>query len=598
MAGPGNQLIDLSHSDDDEFEQPRRRTYTADREEASVIWVEDELDGCPGCNGRLLDGRCWGCQPAESLAGTPRSPGGYLRTPVRLFSGGSPVQGSDAQPGAGPLLRDRQAPARAGAGHGHAGGQGQGGAALLQVDGSPPDSDLSTPASRPGLDEERGGRVPPDQVAHQAGSQGRGRRAVGRGHGDGGDGWGGAPFEPPAARPGRFRGKDLAVTIPRQDGTRGWTLRDVELAVVARSKHLGLYAITEEQHRDGSTHWHILMRAKLGNTFDLVGNAFTHPRTGTKVFANFADTSKWPIRGWFIYIFKTIVELFHGVTEAETLESQATMGIKWICKGTAPEGWAALTVYHTWKLLSNGVIDIIETSRSSGEALRRVSDYMQLSDAATIRAASNVLAMHRVLGMHEDDDKWDSNYTAPGQPVPISLRFAEILATMREWVDHALDLTRPRVKVLIVVGPSGIGKTSTVFGLVPKGTTYSRENLRVSCFRSSSGIVVFDDLAPFYGGGKTEQEGGPLREPPKAWTQRGKWSYAQKHKNPEMYPCRAVVIICNQEPSWLGLAYWTQNTTTIKLDPNEIPMWMEPGTPEARAWIAENRRQGMAAYQA
>jgi len=392
----------------------------------------------------------------------------------------------------------------------------------------------------------------------------------------------------------RFQAKEFALTLPQQAGTERLDVLRVVNIIKRRSAHTATIVVVEELHKSGKKHWHAFIRAKIGETFDFVGNKFRDSSSGKHYVLNFASTKNRHPAGWVRYIMKTIIKLKRATTEQQCLEVEHLRDQNKFDIVRCIDGeWQRQSLYSLWQSLQNHqVLDLLTESESPGAALRAVADHLRLGDMATIRAAANIIAAHKALHTPGATDEWRDTYVAEGERRPISDRIAGIMYTIREWFRIVADPTHTRVPLLIIDGPTKIGKTSTVFNVAPPGTTYCSENWTVSAFRSSkSGVVVLDDLNNYWGGGSREVEGGPLREPPKSWTQRGDWLYSEKYHNPSRVPCRGVVIISNARPGWSQSPYWTQNCTFIHFGPNEFPLWMDEGE-ESRAWLAARAQPG------
>lgn len=387
------------------------------------------------------------------------------------------------------------------------------------------------------------------------------------------------------------------MTFPNQPGSQGFTIRDIEAAILARTSNCSVYAITQELHENGTPHWHCYLEAGRNQAmFDFADNRFGN------LVANFARTKGRPAHGWPKYIFKTFINLLSDTTEADCAAVEATRGQFWLCKRWDGGAYQDYPLYALWRNLSALAIDMIVDANSEEDALRTVQRSMALTNTAFLRHATGILAVFKAT--HRNTIRcWSETYTPPQVRRALAFRNVPKAEAIRRWVTTATDPTEPRCSVLVVVGPTRIGKTDLLFSLLPAGTSYARENWSVAHFRAATHVVVIDDPSSYYGLTRTPLEGGPLEPPLKSWTARGNWSYKEPHRAATEVPCKAVAIVCNTRPGWLLLDYWRMNCTVVDFPADDIPTWMEPGTPEALDWRQRYPLQalpagGMAPYVA
>ena len=115
-----------------------------------------------------------------------------------------------------------------------------------------------------------------------------------------------------------------------------------------------------------------------------------------------------------------------------------------------------------------------------------------------------------------------------------------------------------RRQVVILIGPTRLGKTQMIRTMFQNGHGYCRGRHRLDEWRTTSGPMILDDLAD-------GQLGSTTKPPDKAWTDSQTFSMTGKYKPTIQCQARQVFILTNDDPIWLRDAYWITNAHVIRI---------------------------------
>jgi len=383
----------------------------------------------------------------------------------------------------------------------------------------------------------------------------------------------------------RVRGTMVFMTIPAQATTEGITLDHIRALVVARlGRNAGTVIIGKELHQNGKPHYHVFAQTrKMVNQvrFDWYGNTIGHPQR--PIVCNYqkvidpANCIRYVTKG--VAVWKDMHsdgQLWEWKEDANKDDVQALIysGASNMLERAEPP-----TVYDHF---AKGLFSVIRNAKTPKEALLAAATMMG-KETVALRQVSQILKCYELLRVPAEieGEVWgmagDERYLSDH---PFDTRVDSILELMGKWVANATAVPRRRSTILLVVGPTRIGKTSLVRRVMPSSATYSNGAWSQASFLAGRSVAVFDDLTDMTGtANTTPQAGSGAAEPLKAWVQVGFWRHRVLYSGVIELPCLPVCIVANITPFWAFSPYWAANTTIVKFSSDEGPLYWSPQDP-------------------
>lgn len=393
----------------------------------------------------------------------------------------------------------------------------------------------------------------------------------------------------------RFRGSKVAGTVAHQAGKGMADQGLVREAIIHRlGKNCQQVLIATELHGNGERHYHFLGIATPGHRFDIVGNAL--PQLDNAV-VNYKESAA-PV-GWFAYCTKELYTLWDT-----SKKNNAPVDINSLLERKPDSNMDHYVMFNRepvtgemqlgdlslmWAALSQGIFRAIADAETPRDALVACARILG-GEGKALQQVANIVKAHGYFHLRSASaEDWATVGQEKFQVSDFDDRLSEILAITGEWITGALDTTRDRHPILLIVGPSMIGKTTLVRTMVPPRTAYCIGSWSTELWLNSSGIVVLDDLTPMFGSSGGVPQPGASAAPLKSWTQSGTWRYNVLYKGEVSLPTRRVCIISNTMPLWMTDPYWVQNTVVICLKDEEGPLWLNREHADYVKFVADRR---------